>query len=254
MLHKFLNITIAIHLFLSMAGASLPGVITHEQWDVLLKKHVKADGFVDYNGFVQDSVALNEYLQLLSSSHPQSSWSKSQEMAYWINAYNAFTIKLIVDHYPVSSIKDIKRGIPFVNTVWDIKFIEIEGQAYDLNKIEHGILRKKFKDARIHAAVNCASVSCPRLRNEAFTADRLDEQLDDAMRGFINDHFRNNISAGKAELSSIFSWFKGDFKNASGSLENFINQYAEQKINDNTKINFMNYDWSLNDISNDTRS
>lgn len=221
--------------------------VSHKIWDGLLRKHVRADGFVDYKGFVKDSAQLNKYLGLLSSAHPQPSWGKEEQMAYWINAYNAFTVKLIVDHYPVASIKDIKKGIPFVNTVWDIKFIRIEGQTYDLNNIEHGILRKDFKDARIHAALNCASYSCPRLRAEAFVAGKLESQLEDAMRTFVNDPLRNRVSADKAEISQIFSWFSGDFKSDAGSVRDFINRYAKVKLKPEGKISHLEYDWKLND-------
>jgi hypothetical protein len=102
--------------------------VTHEKWDALLKKHVRADGFVDYKGFVADSSALNAYLRLLETAHPSDkAWSREEQMAYWINAYNAYTVQLITRHFPVESIKDIKRGVAFVNTVWDIKFIKIQG-------------------------------------------------------------------------------------------------------------------------------
>ncbi len=235
-------------------GVELPNVkpvmppVSHDTWDVLLKKHVGSDGFVDYKGLVKDSAQLNNYIDLLSSAHPQKSWSKEEQMSFWINAYNAFTVKLIVDHYPVASIKDIKKGIPFVNTVWDIKFINIQGEIYDLNNIEHGILRKHYKDARIHAAVNCASYSCPQLRNEAFTAIKLENQLDDAMRTFVNDPLRNRVEADKAELSPIFSWFSGDFKDDAGSVRDFVNRYSEVKLKPDEKISHLDYDWTLNEV------
>lgn len=221
--------------------------VQHDIWDALLKKHVRKDGFVDYKGFVKDSARLNQYLEVLSSAHPQSFWSRAEQMAYWINAYNAFTVKLIVQHYPVASIKDIKKGIPLVNTVWDIKFIQIQDKTYDLNNIEHDILRPQFKDARIHAAINCASYSCPRLHNEAFTAAKLEQQLDIVTRSFVNDPLRNRIKADRAELSAIFNWFGGDFKRDAGSVRAFVNKYAQIKVKDTGKITFMDYDWSLND-------
>jgi hypothetical protein len=223
--------------------------VSHDIWDGLLKKHVKSNGFVDYKGFIKDKATLQKYLDQLSSAHPQDSWSREEKMAYWINAYNAYTVKLIVDNYPVKSIKDIKNGIPFVNTVWDIKFIKIQGEEYDLNNIEHGILRKDFEDARIHAAVNCASVSCPVLRDEAFVANKLDAQLDDAMKKFVNDGERNKISASNPKLSSIFKWFSGDFKDDAGSVRKFVNKYAQTKINESADIEYLDYDWNLNDAS-----
>ena len=224
------------------------GAITHERWDQLLKKHVKKDGFVDYKGFIGDSIELNRYLAQLSAVHPDDkSWARNEQMAYWINAYNAFTVKLIVQNYPVNSIKDIKKGIAFVNSVWDIKFIKIKGYTYDLNNIEHNILRPVFKDARVHAAINCASYSCPQLRNEAYTAEKLEGQLTDGMKKFLADPLRNKITPGKAEISSIFKWFKGDFDRDGGTLIGFINKYSEQKISDKTEPTYLDYNWQLNE-------
>jgi hypothetical protein len=222
--------------------------VSHEIWDDLLKRHVTQAGWVNYKGMIADSVQLNLYLKLLSKNHPNdANWSKNEQMAYWINAYNAFTVKLICDHYPVKSIKDIKNGIPFVNTVWDIKFIEIEGFTYDLNNIEHNILRPVFKDPRIHAAINCASYSCPPLQQEAFVAEKLDAQLDHAMRSFLEDSLRNKITSDQANLSKIFDWFSGDFKDASGSVRAFIGKY-NSKMTEKTKIDYLDYAWQLNDI------
>lgn len=222
--------------------------VSHEQWDVLLKKHVGADGLVDYKGFVRDSAALNKYLRLLETAHPSDkNWSRNEQMAYWINAYNAYTVQLILRNYPLKSIKDIKRGLAFVNSVWDIKFIHIQGFTYDLNNIEHNILRPVFKDARIHAAINCASFSCPKLLNEAYTPSRLDNQLDAAMRNFVNDPLRNKITAEKARISEIFKWFKSDFERDAGSVRGFLNQYSKVKLNDKTNIDHLEYSWMLNE-------
>jgi len=218
----------------------------HDTYDTLLKKHVDEDGWVDYEGFIADSVQFNKYLALLSANHPnKKNWSEDERLAYWINAYNAFTIQLIIDNYPIGSIKDIKNGIPFVSTVWDISFIKIEGIEYDLNNIEHNIIRQKFEEPRIHAAVICASRSCPQLRNEAFTAARLDEQLEDEMRRFVNEPTRNKITANKGELSKIFTWYKGDFTK-NGSLIEFINKFSTNELNSNAEITFLDYGWGLN--------
>lgn len=222
--------------------------VSHAIWDKLLKSHVDKEGFVDYKGFIRDSTKLNEYLGLLSAANPKAgNWSRDEQMAFWINAYNAFTVKLIIDSYPVSSIKDIKKGIAFVNSVWDIQFIKIGGDTYDLNNIEHKMLRSKFKDARIHAAINCASYSCPDLRNEAYTAEKLDKQLTDAMRKFVNDPRRNKVSAKKAEISEIFKWFRKDFTREAGSIRGFLNRYADKKLDANGKISHLNYNWNLNE-------
>ena len=222
--------------------------VTHEIWDGLVKKHVNAQGFLDYQGFIQDSTVLNQYLHLLESAHPSAQgWSRPEQMAYWINAYNAYTVQLIVRNYPVKSIKDIKRGLAFVNSVWDIKFIHIQGYTYDLNNIEHNILRPVFKDARVHAAVNCASYSCPRLLNEAYTAEKLDSQLDNSMRSFINDPIRNQITPEKVQISEIFKWFKSDFERDAGSVRNYLNRYAEHKIGLQTDLSYLDYQWTLNE-------
>jgi hypothetical protein len=201
---------------------------------------------VSYKGFQKDKAELDGYLKTLSDNAPQTSWSANEQKAYWINAYNAFTVALILKHYPVKSIKDIGGKIYKVNTPWDIKFITIGGKKYDLNNIEHGILRKKFDDPRIHFALVCASISCPRLRNEAYTAAQLNTQLEDDGRNFLNDKSKNKISAQKAELSKYFSWYKGDFTK-NGSLADFINKYSVTKINTDTKIGSVDYNWNLNE-------
>jgi hypothetical protein len=159
-----------------------------------------------------------------------------------------FTVKLVCDHYPVGSIKDIRRGIPFVNSVWDIKFIEIEGIGYDLNNIEHGIIRKEFDEPRIHFALNCASASCPDLRPEAYTAEKLESQLDEQTIAFLSDTTKNRISVDKLELSRIFFWYKGDFRQGGKGLQTFIDQHTTKRVDVNAKIDYRPYDWSLNDV------
>ncbi len=222
--------------------------VSHALWDTLLKKHVSHDGLVHYQNFLRDSTALNDYLRLLESAHPNDKdWTRAEQMAYWINAYNAYTVQLILRHYPVKSIKDIRSGIAFVNSVWDIKFIRIQGYTYDLNNIEHNILRPVFQDARVHAAINCASYSCPPLRNEAYVADRLDAQLDDAMRRFVNDTLRNRISPQGAQVSKIFSWFSGDFVRDAGSVRAYLNRYAQTPLEPDAPISYLEYDWALNE-------
>jgi hypothetical protein len=223
--------------------------IKHNLWDSLLQKHVTPGGLVDYKGFIEDSTRLNRYLDLLSRNHPnEKNWSRDERLAYWINAYNAFTVKLIVDHYPVGSIKDIKNGVPFVNTVWDIKFIKIEDRTYDLNNIEHGIIRPKFEEPRIHFAVNCAAQSCPKLQNFAYTADRLDEQLTQSAKEFLANDRKNKVSQNKVELSKIFTWYGGDFKTDGRSIIEYINQYAPIQVDENATVSYLDYNWGLNDV------
>ena len=234
-----------IILFVSLNYAN---PVQHGEWDALVKKHVSKNGMVDYQGFLKDKKQLQVYLDKLSANRPTSKWSKNEKMAFWINAYNAFTVKLILDHYPIKSIKDIKRGIPFVNSVWDIAFIPMGKDKIDLNYIEHTILRKEFKDPRIHAAINCASFSCPLLRNEAYYASRLDEQLNDAMRKFVNDPQRNQLDKSNIKISKIFSWFAGDFKLNGLSVVDYLNKYAKKRVQENARIDFLEYQWELNDV------
>lgn len=218
---------------------------SHQAWDKLLKKHVNTAGMVNYKGFKDDKSEFDAYLKTLSDNAPQKNWSENDQKAFWINAYNAYTVSLILKHYPVKSIKDIGGKIYKVNTAWDIKFITIGGEKYDLNNIEHKILRK-FNDPRIHFAIVCASLSCAKLRREAYTGSKLEAELDDQGRDFLNDKFKNKISADKAELSKYFTWYGGDFTK-NGNLVDFINRYSQTKINSNTKISYLDYNWSLNE-------
>lgn len=244
-------IPLLIFLTALTAGCALPKVkstakpVSHELLSEVLNDYVSVDGRVDYGGLQQDSLRLNRYLELLENHHPNSSWSSDQRKAYWINAYNAFTLRLIIRNYPTESIKELGGAIYKVNTPWDIRFIFIEGYDYDLNNIEHDILRKEWQDPRIHFAINCASVSCPILLNTAYEADGLNAQLDLAAKRFINDAERNILSGNVAQLSKIFRWFKGDFTRE-GDLIAFINRYADRPLNADASIGYLDYDWGLN--------
>lgn len=213
--------------------------VSHAKWDAILKKHVSAEGNVNYKGIKAEHAKLKEYLTLLESSHPDDSWPKDERMAYWINAYNAYTIELILQRWPVSSIKDIKDP-------WHQKIIKIQGITYDLDAIEHKILRAKFNDSRIHFAIVCASFSCPQLRNEAYTADKLSSQLIEQAKKFINDPKRNKITADAVKISKIFSWFKDDFTKMT-TLIGYINKYSKVKANAKAKVSYLKYNWELND-------
>lgn len=221
--------------------------VSHAAWSALLSKHVDHEGMVDYRGFAADSSALNAYLQQLSAHHPnEKNWSHDERLAYWINAYNAFTIRLIIRHYPVESIKDIAGSIPFVNSPWDIKFIQIEGETYDLNNIEHGIIRDEFDDPRIHFALVCAAKGCPSLRREAYTAEKLDRQLEEETRRFFNDPTKNEIHPQHALLSPLLKWYGRDFKAVAPDILTYINRYSEVHIEEGADIEYGEYDWSLN--------
>ena len=225
---------------------------SHLAWNMLLKKHVNGRGEVHYRNFLADRATLDKYLAELSANPPaKGSWNKNEQLAYWINAYNAFTIKVIIIHYPTKSIKELNPmvSVPQVNTVWQERFFSIGGEPMSLDHIEHAILRKEFNDPRIHFAINCASISCPVLLNEAYTADRIEEQLQRQAINFINDPSRNKISPDHAELSQVFNWFRKDFV-GNGTLIEFLNRYSIIKIDKKATIDYLDYDWRLNDVPN----
>ena len=159
-------------------------------------------------------------------------------MAFWINAYNAYTIVLILDNYPLSSITQLEGG-----KVWDKKWITIGSKRYSLNNIENDILRPQFQDPRIHFAVNCAAKSCPPLHNRAFTASNLDTLLDKQTKAFINDETYNKITKKAVTVSKIFDWYAEDFSDLIG----YLNEYSNTAIQSNAAIKFTEYDWSLNE-------
>lgn len=241
-------LTFFLSVLFAFASSAQSGV-SHELFNELLQAYVDEDGWVNYKGLGKDRTRLKSYLRMLESNEPKDSWTEDEQLAYWINAYNAYTLELILEHYPVSSIKDIgaKIKIPFVNTPWDIKFIKIGEEELDLNNIEHGIIRKEFDEPRIHFALVCAAYSCPKLQNTAFVPQRLDAQLTKAAKDFLSTPEKNEIkSSSKASLSKLFSWYRGDFTKKT-SLVEYINQYADIKLDKRADIDFKDYDWALNE-------
>jgi hypothetical protein len=226
--------------------AALP--VDHSGFDRLLKKHVNDQGLVNYQGFKAAEKEFNQYLAALSNNALAASWSKSGQMAYWINACNAYTIRLILDHYPVKSIKDIgsKIKIPFVTTPW-AAFFSIGGKKMSPANIEHSILRKKYADPRIHFARVCAFISCPRLRNEAYTATTLDRQLDEQGRDFLSNPSKNKVGKDAAQLSEYFDWYKGDWNNYGQSVTQWVNRYSPTKMVSTARATFPDYNWPLNE-------
>ncbi|MBP0903508.1 DUF547 domain-containing protein [Mariniflexile gromovii] len=227
---------VIIVLLLSFSGTSQNS--NHDAWDKLLKKHVSNDGLVNYKTFKTDNKALNNYITSLSEHTPNDATSKEEKLTYWINAYNALTIDLILRHYPTKSIKDIKDP-------WDQRLWKLGRTWYNLNDIEHKILRK-MNEPRIHLAIVCASVSCPKLSNEAFSTVSLEQQLTKATKDFLTDTSKNSISEDTLELSKIFQWFAKDFKQ-NGDLIDFLNKYSSIKISGKAKINYKDYNWGLNE-------
>ncbi|MFC0603029.1 DUF547 domain-containing protein [Winogradskyella pulchriflava] len=212
--------------------------LNHKNWDNLLLKYVYKGGRVDYLAFKRNRNKLLEYIESLKKNLPTDDWSKKEKLAYWINAYNALTIDLILRNYPKKSIKDIKDP-------WDQRLWQFDDKWLNLNDIEHKILRK-MDEPRIHFAIVCASVSCPKLQNEAFTASNLEEQLTNATKEFLADKSKNEISQNNLKLSKIFKWFKKDFEQ-DGSLIDFLNQYSTVIISDSAKKSYKDYNWDLNE-------
>ena len=211
-------------------------------FDSLLQKNVDKTGRVDYQSLKNNETLLDNYLAYIQNNEPTKDWSSNKKKAFWINTYNAYTIKIILNNYPLKSIRDIKID---GKTAWKIPFVKVGQKRYTLDQIEHEILRKKFNDPRIHVGINCASVSCPRLWNFAFTEDNIAYSLDNLMKVFINDTTRNKISKNNVALSEIFNWFSKDFiKN--GTIINYLNTYAAIKISEKASIKYLTYDWSLN--------
>jgi len=232
------------------------GAGIHAALDALVRAFVR-DGDVDYRCFQTHEAALDDYIATLGRTDP-GALSRDEALAFWINAYNAFTIKLILSRYPrIGSVKDIPRR-------WDRRDWVVGGRRRSLNDIEHDILRKEFAEPRIHFAIVCASASCPKLASEAYAAGRLDEQLTRSARDFVADPIRGvrveverrGTDGGRARvhLSSIFKWFREDFEARTGSLIDFILPYLapedrgvlELRRND-VSIRFLPYDWTLND-------
>lgn len=233
---RFLVLTFILHFSLIGKG-QVSSASNHQTFNSLLQKYVSTSGKVDYKGLKNEKAVLESYLRELSKSVPGKSWSKNAALAYWINAYNAFTIKLILDNYPLSGITNLHNGKP-----WDIKWIVLEGKSYSLNNIENDFIRAQYNDPRIHFAVNCAAVSCPPLSNTAFTEANINSLLTLRTTSFINSS-ANELSASKVKLSKIFEWYRADF----GNTISFINKYSKTKINDNAVIEYREYDWNLNE-------
>jgi Protein of unknown function, DUF547 len=237
---------------------------SYAAWDGLLKKHVRwlpdnKQSRVDYASFQRDRAELKKVLDALSavSKAEFDTWPREQRMAFLINAYNAFTVELILTKYPeLKSIKDLGS---FVQSPWKKKFFRLLGEEHHLDWIEHEQLRPLYNDPRVHAAVNCASIGCPALRNEAFTAAKLEAQLEDGLQRFLADRTRNRVRDGQLEVNAIFKWFKEDFEKGHkgfAKVEDVFAKYATQlsdrpeeqaRLRDKAlPVNHLDYDWSLN--------
>ena len=234
---------------------------THAAWSALLDTYVKK-GRVDYGAWKKNAehrAALTAYLATLVEVTPEElkDWSKPARLAYWINVYNASVVNLIVENYPLKSIEDLTTK---ELKVWDRTVValgahlEERPNGLSLNDVEHEIVRGRFTDARIHAALNCGAESCPPLLNEAFRAEDLDEQLEAQMRAFVGDATRNEFNGKKkrVKLSRLFEWFAGDFERDAGSVNAYVQRYAPEEFaswaGKPKKVEFLDYSWKLNDV------
>jgi len=212
----------------------------------LIEKYVK-NGVVNYQGFKNNEAKLDQYLKVLEGVDTKE-LSRDEQFAFYINAYNAWTIKLILTGYPgVKSIKDLGS---FFSSPWKKKICRIDGKIITLDDIEHNILRPRFKDPRVHFAINCAAKSCPPLRSEPYRGDELDQQLNEMTSAFINDPSRNRLEENKLYVSKIFDWFEEDFN---GDILGFFLKYSKGDLKEQLEVNkekikvkYLDYDWSLN--------
>ncbi len=220
------------------AEPAKPSIHSHQALNELLKKYVSASGKVNYKGMKTEQAKLKAYITLLSQNAP-GTWSRNEKLAYWINLYNASTLSLILDNYPLASITDLTKP-------WDQTFITSGTQKLSLNDIENKIIRPQFKEPRIHFAVNCAAKSCPKLLNEAFLAGTLESQFKKSAVYFVNNSAKNTIGATSIKVSKIFEWYAEDFGGKEG-LIGFLNTYSNTDIDATASIGYAEYDWKLNE-------
>jgi hypothetical protein len=221
----------------------------HHPYDILLQLYV-TDTYFDYDRMWRsdtDLERLSAYIDTLETVNPHELPEK-EALAYWINLYNSTTLELVFKHYPIESIKDI--GGFLKKSPWKKKVVKVSGRELTLDEIENDIIRTQFEDARIHFALNCASIGCPPLGKRAYTGEKLDDQLDEACNFALNDERWVKINDKEILISKIFDWYKGDFRTHSGSIREFIAKYRQKDlaaITDKTRdLKFMDYDWSLN--------
>lgn len=213
----------------------------YKKLDAFLRKYVTYSGKVNYSSIKKNIGELTAIIKEIEENAPSTSWSSKQKLTYWINVYNIYTIKLVAENYPTSSIKKLNGGKP-----WDKKFIKIGGKTYSLNNVENDVIRKRFSEPRIHFALNCASASCPVLLNKAYTPKNLYSYLTSQTKRFLNDSGKNQFTAKEAKISQIFSWYKVDFTKNGSTVIDFINKYRTEQLK-SPKVSYLNYSWDLND-------
>ena len=223
---------------LALARVAAPFDQQHASWTALLQRYVHG-GTVDYAGLYKDKRALDSWLRQVVSVEREEfdRFTREDRLAFLIDAYNSYAIRMVLDHYPVSSIRKI--GL-LPGTAFRSSFIPLFGESSSLNDLED--LLRKQGDPRIHFAIVCASRSCPELKSEAYRGAVLDRQLDDAARKFLQDRSKNFVEGTTLHVSSIFKWYQGDFERAAGSLEAWLGRQGLR----GSRIEFLDYDWSLN--------
>jgi hypothetical protein len=237
-------------LFLSLPGISWPAEgVDHALYEDLLTKYVRS-GVVNYQGFKNEEKKLDEYLKTLENVDT-SKLSRNEQLAFYINTYNATTIKLILSAYPgIRSIWDLGSRILTWKSPFRKKIVRIEGKTISLDDLEHGIIRPRFKEPRVHFAINCASRSCPPLISEPYQGSILDQQLDASTRAFLNNPERNHLGGNTLRVSKIFKWFGEDFNDdAVGFFLRFADAGLREKLvanRDKIEVKYLDYDWSLN--------
>lgn len=229
--------------------------IDHTLWDNLLSRHVRTSGqgvnLVDYRGFsTADRTMLADYIAHLAGV-PISRFDRDQQLAYWINLYNALTVQVVLDHHPVDSIRDIRISPGwFAIGPWDKTLISIEGVDLTLNDIEHRILRPIWRDPRVHYVVNCASIGCPNLRDRAYPGTGIDTLLDQAAAAYVNDPRGVSIVDGEVSVSKIYDWFIEDFGGSEATVLRHLQHYAAPELAARLeaigKLSDEHYDWSIN--------
>jgi hypothetical protein len=229
-------------------------MLDFQPWSELLARYVDDRGLVDYRGWKeQKSQKLTDWLQELSQIDLEQLSDSKQQLALWINLYNALAIARVLHDYPIQSILPRFLGIPNWIAFWRFfsgSVYQIDRRNYSLNDIEHGILRRQFSTPCIHFALVCASIGCPLLRNEAYSGQLVETQLEEDARRFINNRDKVYYDTQKQILycSTIFQWYKRDFLQVSPSIPEYIQTYLSLDIplNANTAIAYLNYDWNLN--------
>lgn len=214
--------------------------VSHQVFDNLLKSHVSNTGVVNYAAFKKDEAKLDKYLATLKANHPKSTWKRNDKLAFWINTYNAFTIKLILKNMPVKSIMDINNG-----KAWDVEWIKLGENTYSLNHIENKIIRPEFKEPRIHFAINCAAKSCPPLLNTAYNGTTLDTQLQNQTTKFIQNKNFNTVAPNQLMISKIFEWYASDF----GVITKYIDRYTSVQVASDAEVIYVEYNWALNGLN-----